>query len=109
MMSGAAGFHDDQVHLSVGKPAFELAARHAMGLDHLPRGIGHRKLENGLGQINGDGSSIHVGLLLSWFAPAHHRLERGTMMPGKRWEESIPSLLHECRKDGICRNDDFCT
>ncbi len=84
----AAGFHDGLVNLPVGEPAFELAAHQTMDFDHLPRGIGCGELENGLGQINSDGGSI----LLSWFAPAHHRLEGGAMMPVKSWEGAIPSL-----------------
>lgn len=59
----AAGFHDDQIHVPVGKPAFELGAGQALGFDHAPVLIGHSELKNRLCKIDGNSSSIHVGLL----------------------------------------------
>ena len=63
MVGRATGFHDHQADASVGEPALELGAREALGFDDVPVFIGHGKLEDGLCQINGDGCSIHLGLL----------------------------------------------
>jgi hypothetical protein len=63
MVGRAAGFHDDQANGSVGKPALELGAAEALGFNDAPVLVGHGQLEDGLCQINGDGCSIHLGLL----------------------------------------------
>jgi hypothetical protein len=59
----ATGFHDDQRDIAIGKPALELGAGQALGFDHAPVFIGHGELENRLCKIDGNSSSIHVGLL----------------------------------------------
>ncbi len=63
VVGGAAGFHDDQRDFAVREPALELRARQAMRFDDMPLAIGHGQLENVLGKIDGDGSSIHFGFL----------------------------------------------
>ena len=42
----AAGFHDDQAHIAVGKPAFKLGAGGVMGFNDFARRIGHRELKH---------------------------------------------------------------
>ena len=59
----ATGFHDDQGHTPVGKPALKLDAREASGFHHTPVFIGNDELEDRLFKIDGNGSSINVGLL----------------------------------------------
>ena len=54
---------DDQIHLPVGKQAFELAARQALRFNHAPERIGHGELKDRICKIDGNGSSIHVGHL----------------------------------------------
>ena len=49
--------------LAVQELAFELGACETLGLHHTPVLIGHGKLKHGLCKIDGNGSSIHVGLL----------------------------------------------
>ena len=61
VVGGAAGFHDDQRDFAVREPALELRARQAMRFDDMPLAIGHGQLENVLGKIDSDGSSIHFG------------------------------------------------
>ena len=50
-------------HIAVGKPAFELGAGQALGFNHAPVFIGHGELKHRLCKIDGNSSSIHVGLL----------------------------------------------
>ena len=59
----AAGLHDDQVNAAIGEPALELGARQALGFNDAPLIVGNSDLENGFGQVNGHGSSMHLGLL----------------------------------------------
>ena len=59
----AARFHDNQTDFTIGKPALELGTGQAMSLDNAPGRIGHGELEDGLCKINGNGSSMHFGLL----------------------------------------------
>ena len=63
VVRGAAGFHHDPAHGAVGEPALELPAGEAVALNHPPVLIGHGELENVLCQVDGDGRSIHLGLL----------------------------------------------
>jgi hypothetical protein len=56
-------FHDDQPHIPIYKPAFELGAGEALRFNHMPFLIGNGELKHGLGKVDGNGSSIHVGLL----------------------------------------------
>ncbi|MFO1376814.1 MAG: hypothetical protein U1F14_07415 [Steroidobacteraceae bacterium] len=49
---------------TVVEPAFELAARQPCTFDDAPVAIGDGQLEDALCQIDGDGRSIHLGLLL---------------------------------------------
>lgn len=62
MMGRTAGLHDDERDVAVVEPALELAASEMVGFDDFPGSIGHGKLENGLGKVNGYGSRLHVGL-----------------------------------------------
>ncbi len=48
---------------AVGKPALELGARQALGFNNAPLIVGNGDLENGFGQVDGHGSSMHLGLL----------------------------------------------
>ncbi|MCY1368914.1 hypothetical protein D9M69_559260 [compost metagenome] len=59
----AAGFHDHQGYRSVGEPALELGAGEALGFNDAPLIVGGGDLENGFGQVDGHGSSMHLGLL----------------------------------------------
>jgi hypothetical protein len=90
VMSRAARFHDDERDIAVEEPAFELAARQAMLFDDAPAGVGHSDLEHGFGQINGHGSSIHGGLLLS--ADPRPHVDQCAHRGAKRQGESIPSI-----------------
>jgi hypothetical protein len=56
------------------------------------RRISTSELEDILGKVNGNGSSIHLGLLPSDLAEMTGS-QLGTMMPNKEREESIPSLV----------------
>lgn len=63
MVGRATGFDDHKADGSVNKSALELGAGQALGFNDMPVLIGHDELEDGLCQINGDGCSIHIGLL----------------------------------------------
>src|SRR6266480_2476040 len=91
MMRGAAGFHHHQLHRPVVEPPCKLRPRQSRFLDYLPAPIGGSELEDVLGQINGNGSSIHLGLLLS-IVLKPPKASAGSMMPNKEREESIPSI-----------------
>src|SRR6185369_6108834 len=83
--------HDDQAHLSVGKPALELSASEPVFLSHAPGHVGHGQLEDGLCQIDGDGCSIHVGLL-SFEDLIHTPMKTSAPMWREKRGESIPSI-----------------
>ena len=87
----AAGFHDDQGHISVDKPAFKLGACQPLGFNHVPMFISHGQLKNRLCKINSNGSSIHVGLLLFKDLIATPMKTRAPLLRKKRGE-SIPSI-----------------
>lgn len=91
-MRRRAGLHHHEPHRLVLKPALELATREPRSLDHFPVLVGDNQLKNVLGKINSNGSSIHLGLLLS-IVLKPPKASAGTMMPNKEREESIPSLL----------------
>src|SRR6266480_5346402 len=99
MMRGAAGFHHHQLHRPVVEPPCKLRPRQSRFLDYLPAPIGGSELEDVLGQINGNGSSIHLGLLLS-IVLKPPKASAGSMMPNKEREESIPSVETDARKSG---------
>jgi hypothetical protein len=61
----AAGLHHHQGHRPVVDPARKLRLREPRFLHHPPALIGNGDFEHVLGQIHGNGSSIHLGLLLS--------------------------------------------
>jgi hypothetical protein len=71
------------------KPAFELATSQAQLLDNFPLVIGNSDLEYTLDQINGNGSSMHFGLLSSKTDPHEHRQRQ---LGAEKTGESIPSL-----------------
>ena len=87
----AARLHDDQADIAIGKPALELGARQALGFDHAPGRIGHGQLEDGLCQIDGNGCSIHVGLL-SFEDLIPTPMKTSAPMWRKKRGESIPSV-----------------
>ena len=90
----SAGFHDDQGDRPVGKPALELSAGEALGFNNAPMLIGHCNLENGFGQIDGHGSSIHVGLLSFDEDLIPTPMKTSARMSRKQTGESIPSAKH---------------
>ena len=65
VMRRTAGLHHHELHGAVVEPARKLGPRQSCFLNHLPVPISASELEGVLGQINGNGSSIHLGLLLS--------------------------------------------
>jgi hypothetical protein len=68
-----------------------LGAREALGFKHAPVLIGYGELENGLCKIDGNGSSIHFGLLtLKDLIPIP--MTTSTQLLRKKTGESIPSL-----------------
>jgi len=91
VVSRAAGFHDDQGHIAIDEPAFKLGAGEAVGFDDSPGRIGHGQLEDGLCQINGNGCSIHVGLLLLMNLISTPMKTRAPIWR-KQTGESIPSF-----------------
>jgi len=99
----ATGFHDDQPHIPVHKPAFELGASEALGFNHTPLVIGNSELKHGLGKIDGNGSSIHVGLLtLKELFPTP--MKTSTQLLRKTTGESIPSVERTCAKSRAGRS-----
>ena len=63
VVRGAARLHHHPLDGTVSEPAFKLPAREAMACGDLPVLIGHGELKDVLCQIDGDGRSIHLGLL----------------------------------------------
>jgi len=57
-----------KAHGSIAEPALELTTRQARPLQHRPVHIGDGELEDALGKVNGNTSSIHIGLLRSGFS-----------------------------------------
>src|SRR2546422_7524805 len=96
MMRSAASFHHHQLHRPVVEPPCKLGPRQSRFLDHLPAPIGSSELKDVLGQIDGNGSSIHLGLLLS-IVLKPPKASAGTMMPNNEREESIPSVNADAR------------
>jgi len=90
-MGRATGFHDHQIHLAVGKPALNLGAAQALGFNHAPVFIGDGKLEDGFGQIDGHGSSMHFGLL-SFEDLIPTPMKTRALLSRKQTGESIPSF-----------------
>src|SRR6185369_17176477 len=90
----AARLHDDQANISIGKPALELSASEPVFLSHAPGHVGYGQLEDGLCQIDGDGCSIHVGLL-SFEDLIHTPMKTSAPMWRQKRGESIPSVNSE--------------
>ncbi|MBV6425124.1 MAG: hypothetical protein NAOJABEB_02938 [Steroidobacteraceae bacterium] len=67
----ATGFHHDELHGAVGEEAFALRARQSMAFDDPPVLVGHREFEDVLCQVDGDGRSMHLGLLPVGCADTH--------------------------------------
>jgi hypothetical protein len=63
VVSTAAGLHHHPAGLARLPKALELRTCHALAFDDSPVVIGDRNLEDLLGQIHGDGYSVHPGLL----------------------------------------------
>jgi hypothetical protein len=57
-----------QTHGSIPEPALELPTRQACPLKHFPLLVGDGQLEDALGKVNGNSSSIHIGLPRSGFS-----------------------------------------
>ena len=87
----AARLHDDQGDIAIGKPALELSAGEPVFLCDAPRRIGDGQLEDGLCQIDGDGCSIHVGLLL-FEDLIRTSMKTSAPMWREKQGESIPSI-----------------
>ena len=62
----------DERDFAIGEPAFKLSPGEAMGFGYAPGRIGHRQLKDALGQVNGNGSGMHDGLLLLKTDPHPH-------------------------------------
>jgi len=90
-MGRTAGLHDDQPHITVVEPAFELAAGQAQLFDNFPPVISNSDLEYTFGQINSNGSSMHFGLLSSKTDPHPHE-HRHRLLSDEKTGESIPSV-----------------
>jgi hypothetical protein len=88
--AGAAGFHDDKTDAAVVETALELGSGKSGGSDHFPVRIGVGELKDVLCQINGDGCSIHLGLLLVALTLTPH--DASWHDDAERSGESIPSL-----------------
>jgi hypothetical protein len=97
-----AGFHDDQAYVAVGKPALELGARETLGIYNPPMFIGHSELENRLCKIDGNGSSIHVGLLTLKDLIPMPMTTRAPLLRKKTGEAS-PSVNRTCAKNRAVR------
>ena len=69
----------------------KLGAAKAVLFDDLPIVIGYGNLEYTLGQINGNGSSMHFGLLSSKTDPHPHE-HRLRLLGAEKTGESIPSV-----------------
>jgi hypothetical protein len=92
----SARLHDDQANITIGKPALELGARQALGFDNAPGCIGHGQLEDGLCQIDGNGCSIHVGLL-SFEDLIRTPMKTSAPLWREKRGESIPSFDTDAR------------
>ena len=79
-------------HVAVGKPALELGAGETMRFDDMPGVIGHGELKNRLCQIDGNGCSIHVGLLTNVEDLIPTPMKTRAPMWRKQTGESIPSF-----------------
>ena len=60
MMSGSAGFHPNQASRNLAKEVDDLLAPQLTGDDDLARTIHAVHLEYVLGEINADGTNLHV-------------------------------------------------
>jgi hypothetical protein len=90
-MGRAAGLHDHQANIPIGKPAFELSASEPVLLSDAPGPIGHGQLEHRLCQIDGNGYSIHIGLL-SFEDLIRTPMKTSAPMWREKRGESIPSF-----------------
>jgi hypothetical protein len=92
MVGRATGFHDDQADIPIGKPALELGAGEALGFNDAPVLVGHGELEHGFGKIDGNGSSIHLGLLTFDEDLIPTPMKTSASISRKQTGESIPSF-----------------
>jgi hypothetical protein len=91
VVRGAAGLQEHGGWRTLSEKAGHLTARERSALTDAARLSGDGELENGLGQIHGDGRMLLHGLLLSVVAPVTP-YDTGTMMPLMSRDESISSL-----------------
>jgi hypothetical protein len=87
----AARLHDDEGHIAVGKPALKLGAGQALGFVNAPVLVSHSELKNRLSKIDGNGSSIHLGLH-SFEDLIPTSMKTSTPMWRNKMGESIPSF-----------------
>jgi len=87
----AAGLQQHRSGSTAGEEADQLAAREPAPFSDAARLVRYGDLENGLGQVHGDGRMLLHGLLLSEVND-DLRSDVGTMMPLTSREESISSL-----------------
>lgn len=92
LVSQAARFHDHQAHIAIDKPALELGAGEPVGFNDAPTVIGKGKLEHGLGEIDGNGCSIRVGLFSFDEDLIRTPMKTRAPMWRKKRGESIPSF-----------------
>ena len=74
-----------------------LLASALVGFHYPPMLIGNGELEDGFGQVDGHGSSMHVGLL--WFEHLIPTpMKTSALISRKQTGESIPSVERTCAK-----------
>lgn len=99
VMSGGAGLEEDGGGGLLPKEGQDATAREAMAFRHPPGAVGDGDLEGGGGDVDGDGSRLHGGLLLP---RGEGHGDPGTTMPYESREESIPSLAADERRGSCC-------
>ena len=92
MVRCAAGFNDNEFNGSIVKPARKLRSRLTVRFHHAPGVIGHSELKHRLCQINGNGNSIHFGLLSFEQLIPTTMLISAPRFDAKERAESIPSF-----------------
>ncbi len=78
---------------TIDEPAFKLGTREALCLNHAPLIVGCSDLENGFGQIDGHGSSMHIGLLSFDEDLTSTPMKTSALLSRKQTGEPIPSFV----------------
>lgn len=101
MVRRATSLHDDLANLAIGKEALKLSAGQAVRTSDAPSRISLRHLEDGLCQIDGNGCSIHVGLLSFDEDLIPTPMKTRARISRKQTGESIPSFDTDARRWAI--------